>query len=162
MYSIIWWHAWEDIIYTLPFKLKKIQYAIANHQWTTLTWNWLALELQWREMIILCVEYFIPAVRNFMVTLLWGHVFNCFHSRYTASMLSVFCNKIWQVLMFYLFREYVTSVMGLILQCTVVMPNATCCNTLPAEFVCAFHTVYIVNSINSASLEIVFFLMCGN
>jgi hypothetical protein len=56
--------------------------------------------------------------------------------------------------MFYLFRQYVTSVMGLILQCTVVMPNATCCNMLPAEFVCAFLTIYIVNSINSASLEI--------
>lgn len=56
--------------------------------------------------------------------------------------------------MFYVFREYVTSVMGLILQCTVVMANATCCNMLPAEFVRAFRTIYIVNSINSASLEI--------
>ena len=48
--------------------------------------------------------------------------------------------------------------MGLILECTVVMANATCCNSLPAEFVCVFHTIYIVNSINSASLEMsVFF-----
>jgi hypothetical protein len=53
-----------------------------------------------------------------------------------------------------LFRVYVTSVKGLILQCTVVRANATCCNMLPAEFKCAFHTVYIVNSISSASLEI--------
>lgn len=60
--------------------------------------------------------------------------------------------------MFYLFREYVTSVMGLILQCTVVMAIATCCNMLPAEFLCAFLTIYMLNSINTASLEIVFFL----
>jgi len=65
--------------------------------------------------------------------------------------------------MFYLFRDCVTSVMGLILQCTVVMANATCCNRLPAEFVCAFRTVYIVNSMNSASLESeCFFLMSRN
>jgi len=49
------------------------------------------------------------------------------------------------------------SVMGLILHCTVVMAIVTCCSMLPAEGVCAFRTVYIVNNINSASLEIVFF-----
>jgi hypothetical protein len=59
--------------------------------------------------------------------------------------------------MFYLFREYVMSVMGLILHCTVVMAIVTCCSMLPAECICAFRTVYIVNNINSASLEIVFF-----
>jgi hypothetical protein len=65
--------------------------------------------------------------------------------------------------MCYLFRESVTSVMGLIVQCTVVMASATCCNMLPAEFVCAFRTVYIVNSIDSASLEIecFFFFFLG-
>jgi hypothetical protein len=64
--------------------------------------------------------------------------------------------------MLYLFREYVTSVRGLILQCTVVMASATCCNMLPAEFICVFRTVYIVNSINSASLEMeCFFLWVG-
>jgi hypothetical protein len=55
--------------------------------------------------------------------------------------------------MFYLFREYVTSVKGLMLQFAVVRANATCCNMLPAEFIRAFCTVYIVNIISSASLE---------
>jgi hypothetical protein len=91
MYDVIWWrvrHAQEDIMYTLLFKLKNIQYVIANLQQ-----NRLALEQQWREIIILCVEFSVSAVCNCMVTL-WGHIFNCLCSPNTASMLSVSCNKI--------------------------------------------------------------------
>jgi hypothetical protein len=60
--------------------------------------------------------------------------------------------------MFYLFREYVTSILGLVLQCTLIMASAICFSMLPGEFICAFRTVYIVNSINSASLEMSVFL----